>query len=131
MSLKPALLAAALFTSTAALAQPSDQSIPDQAFKSVHLMTVAPGQEADLKKALKDFNQFFAAQGCKTCGYHLFKASGDVDGHHNYLMIADWPNRSVYLSIHKSPGFGQVNEHNPVFAEIAETEVYGRYAEVK
>jgi hypothetical protein len=130
---KTFLYAAALLASlgSAARAQQAPPAIPDGPFKAVHLMTVTPAQEDALKAAVGDFNRAFAKQGCPACAYHLFKMYGGQDGKYNYLMTSDWPGRDVYTAIHGSAAFVELSKKNPVMSDIGETEIYGRYVEVK
>ena len=123
------LLAITLLASGGALAQQAP--IPDAPFKTVHLMKVAPAQEAALQAAVNDFNREFAAQGCTTCAYRLFKTVTASDPSFSYLMTADWPGGADYRKIHMSDGFAAVTKRNPIVTELGATEFYGRYVDVK
>jgi hypothetical protein len=116
---------------SAAGAQQTPEAVPNESFKTVHLMIVAPAQEAGLVAAVHDFNRDFAEQGCPSCAYRLFKVFAGKDENYNYLMTSDWPSRDVYLKIHVSAAFNAVVERNPIMSSLYETEFYGRYAEVK
>ena len=114
-----------------ARAQQALQAYPIGPFKTVHLMVVPPGKEAILMAAVKDFNRGFAEQGCSSCVYRIFKAAVAKDSRYNYMMTADWPGRDEYLKIHASPAFEAASRRNPIMGDLADTEFYGRYVEIK
>jgi hypothetical protein len=128
---KTGLCAAALALGAVSGARAQDAAFPDAPFKTVHLMIVAPEKEAALVSAVGDINKGMQQAGCSSCAYRLFKLYVGKDQRYNYMMTGDWPNRSVYLSVHGSAGYSAASGRNPILGELASTEFYGRYVEVK
>jgi hypothetical protein len=131
--LSKSLSAAAFIASlgSAAAAQPSAESIPVGPFKTMHMMIVPQGKEAALMAAAKDYNREFAAEGCPTCGYHVFKLGDHQDSKYNYAMIGEWPGRDVYIKLHVAPKVKEITQKNPFMIEVEKTQIYGRYVEMK
>ncbi len=128
-----AVLTLALFLGlgSSAVAQTSPQSLPDEPFKTVHLMKVTPAQEAGFISAVSDFNREFAKQGCTSCAYHIAKLFGASEGGYNYMMTSAWPGRDVYIKIHTSTAFRELDKKDQVMSDIYATEIYGRYVDLK
>ena len=111
-------------------AQQDPAAVPVGRFETIHLMTVAPAQVAALAAALNDFNRVFTAQGCSSCAYRLSRIYSAVDGRPDTLVRAAWPGRAIYVKIHDSQAFAAAERRNPVFSQLSETEIYGRFVEV-
>ena len=124
------LCAAALISGTASAAS-AQQSIPAGPFQTVHMMIVAPGQEAALVAAVRDINRVFQAEGCSACAYHLAKLAGGQSIKYNYIMTGDWPGRDGYMKIHTSADYIKSGQKNPVLGVLSQTELYGEYVAVK
>jgi hypothetical protein len=112
-------------------AQPPSEAVPSQAFKTVHLMAVAPGQEAALKTAIGDFNAELKRAGCSGCAYHLMHMFAGSQSPFNVMVSADWPGRSEYVRVHDSAAFTSVYARNPVFGQLEAKQFYGRFVEAK
>ena len=72
----------------------------------------------------------FTAEGGAICACHLFKMSGQAS-RYNYLMIGDWPGRDGYAKVHSAHAYKETANRNPVMRKLCDTEIYGRYEEVK
>ncbi len=125
----PVLLCAAL-GSVATAQQPQD-SVPNQPFRTVHLLKLTPAQEAPYKAALQDFNRVFVKEGCVSCAYRLSKAEVSSGGPYNFMLVARWPGRAVYMKLHDSPAYAEAARKNPIFAELEKSEFYGRFVDAR
>lgn len=112
-------------------AQPGAEGLPDQPFKTVHLMAVEPAQEGALRAAIGDFNAEFSKEGCAACAYHLLRMVAGSEGSYNVLVYSDWPSRAEYVRIHGSAGYASTAARNPVFADLESRQFYGRFVEIR
>jgi hypothetical protein len=113
------------------LAQQPSASVPDQAFKTVHLMAVEPAQEPALRTAVSAFNAELKRQGCTGCAYHLMRMFVGSQSPFNFMVSSDWPGRSEYVRVHDSAAFASAYARNPVFGQLEAKQFYGRFVDVK
>jgi hypothetical protein len=112
-------------------AQQTPASVPDQPFKTVHLMAVEPAQEPALRTAVSDFNAELKRQGCAGCAYHVLRMFVGSQSPFNFMVSSDWPGRSEYVRVHDSAAFASAYARNPVFGQLEAKQFYGRFTEVK
>jgi hypothetical protein len=120
-------LALATFAAAALHAQ---EPAPKGAFKAVHLVTLAPSEEASLRAALVDVNAAIAKAGHPEIRYQLFRIAGKQAGNYNLLWESSWPSGAVYDQVHNSPAFQETTKKHPEIEELRKAEVYNRYTEV-
>jgi hypothetical protein len=113
------------------LAQPGPEAVPNQPFKTVHLMAVQPGQEAALRTAISDFNAELKRAGCSGCAYHLMHMFAGSQSPFNFMVSSDWPSRGEYVRVHDSAAFNSAYARNPVFGQLEAKQFYGRFVDVK
>ena len=114
-----------------AVAQQSEESIPQQPFRTVHLLNLTPAEEAQYKAAVQDFNRVFAKEGCSACVYRLFKAHVAQGGNYNHLMVSEWPGRDMYIKLHAGRDYADVAKKDPIIEDMSRKEFYGRFVEIK
>ena len=112
-----------------ARAQAAADAVPEGPFKTVHLMAVAPAQEAGLQAAVREFNDAFRRSGCAACAYHLLHMTTGSQSPYNTLVYADWPSRSEYLRLHDSDAYAAVGVRHPEFEALQAQQFYGRFVE--
>ena len=107
--------------------------VPDQEFRTVHLLNLKPAQEAELLANFADLNKMFAKLGCPTCSYHLWKVAGRQAGTYTYLWDASWPGRAVYEKLHNAPEWKAYGETpaGKKMEELSKNEIYNRMVELK
>ena len=71
---------------------------PTEAFKTVHLVTLTPAQEATLLAALADVNASVAQAGHPDIRYRLYKVTGRQAGNFSHMWESSWPSGAVYRS---------------------------------
>jgi hypothetical protein len=103
---------------------------PKEAFKAVHLVTLAPADVATMTAALDDLNTAIAAVGHREIRYRLYKVTGKQAGAYNYMWESSWPSGAVYDEVHKSPAYVQATQKHADMDRLMKTEVYNRYVEV-
>jgi hypothetical protein len=120
------LLVWALGTGALAAQEPT----PKGAFKTVHLVTLGPTEEATLTAALAEINAAVAKAGHPQIRYRLYKVTGKQAGNYNYMWEAAFPSGAVYDAVHKSPAFEAAVKKHPEVEQLRKNEVYNRYVEV-
>ena len=108
----------------------AQEPAPKEAFKAVHLVTLAPADVARLLAALADLNAAVASAGQPEIRYRLYKVVGKQAGNYNYMWESSWPSGAVYDQIHNSPAFQAATQKHPEVKELMKDEVYNRYVEV-
>ena len=127
----PCALVLLMALSSPGLAQPASDGVPNQPFKTVHLMAVQPAQDAALKAAIGDFNAELKRAGCSGCGYHLMHMFAGSQSPFNVMVSADWPSRGEYVRVHDSAAFKSAYARNPVFGQLEAKQFYGRFVEAR
>src|SRR5689334_6481995 len=82
---------------------------PDGPFKTVHLVTLNPDQQAKLSRAITEINGILAKAGYPNARYRLYKVSGKQHGQYSHLWEASWSGRAEYEKIHKLPAYQEAN----------------------
>jgi hypothetical protein len=113
---------------TGALA--AQEPAPTGAFKTVHLVTLGPTEEATLTAASAEINAAVAKAGHPQIRYRLYKVTGKQAGDYNYMWEAAFPSGAVYDAVHKSPAFAAAVKKHPAIDQLRKNEVYNRYLEV-
>jgi hypothetical protein len=113
---------------TGALA--AQEPTPKGTFKTVHLVTLGPAEEATLTAALAEINAAVAKAGHPQIRYRLYKVTGKQAGNYNYMWEATFPSGAVYDAVHKSPAFEAAVKKHPEIDQLRKKEVYNRYVEV-
>jgi hypothetical protein len=121
------LLAVTLGTGALGAQEPA----PKGAFKTVHLVSLGPAEEATLAAALAEINAAVAEAGHPQIRYRLYKVSGKQAGNYNYLWEAAFPSGAVYDAVHRNPAFAAAAKKHPEIEELRKNEVYNRYVEVE
>ncbi len=120
-----------LVSASGSVAQQAPDAVPDQPFKTVHLMAATSTDEPALKTAISALNAEVKRQGCLRCAYHLSRMFVGSQSPYSYMMTSDWPSRTEYLRVHDSAGFVSVYAGNPILAKLERTQFYGRFVEVE
>jgi hypothetical protein len=108
----------------------AQDAAPKGAFKTVHLVTLAPTEEATLTAALAEINAAVAKAGHAEIRYRLYKVTGKQAGNYNYMWEAAFPSGAVYDTVHQSPAFHAAIKMHPEIDDLRKHEVYNRYVEV-
>jgi hypothetical protein len=109
----------------------AQEPAPEGAFKTVHLVTLAPADASALMAALADVNTALDTAGHTDIRYRLFKVTGKQAGSYNYLWEASWPSAAVYEAVHKHPAFEAATKKHPEIDHLRSKEIYNRYVEVR
>jgi hypothetical protein len=108
----------------------AQDAAPKGTFKTVHLVTLAPTEEATLTAALAEINAAVAKAGHAEIRYRVYKVTGKQAGNYNYMWEAAFPSGAVYDSVHQNPAFQAAIQKHPEFDRLRNNEVYNRYVEV-
>jgi hypothetical protein len=109
--------------------QTSD-TVPNQPFQAVHLISVPPSGEKAVMAHLADMNSAIVKAGCPSCVYHLWKVNGTQTGVYNYIRISSWPGRDVYVKVHDAADYKAAAARHPDVEPFYHAQVYNRYVEV-
>jgi hypothetical protein len=120
----------ALIATIGTAAPRAQEPAPQQAFKTVHLVTLTDAEASTLSTALGDVNAAVAQAGHPEVRYRLFKVAGKQAGSHSHVWEASWPGGAVYDKVHASPAVKAAIAKHPVVEELRKNEVYNRYVEV-
>ncbi len=105
-------------------------TVPNEPFQAVHLISIPPSGEKAVMADLADVNAAIAKAGCPSCVYHLWKVTGTQTGVYNYIRISSWPGRDVYVKVHDSADYKAAVGKHPEVEPFYHAQVYNRYVEV-
>ena len=103
---------------------------PDVAFRTIHLINIESGREAEVLALFEQFNQVIAKLGCADCRYRLWKVSGAQQGPHAYFWDSSWPGRAMYDKIHNAAEWKTLSAQGDNLQKLVKDHVYNRIVEV-
>jgi hypothetical protein len=113
-----------------AAAQTAQAPAPDIPFRTVHLINIESGKEAEVLAIFEQFNQVMAKLGCADCRYRLWKVSGNQQGPHAYIWDSIWPGRAMYDTIHNASDWKTLSSSQENLQKLLKDHVYNRLVEV-
>ena len=110
--------------------QAAQAPAPDVAFRTIHLINIESGKEAEVLALFEQFNQVMAKLGCADCRYRLWKVSGTQQGPHAYLWDSSWPGRAMYDKIHDTAEWKTLSAQGDNLQKLVKDHIYNRIVEV-
>jgi hypothetical protein len=119
-----------ILASAVAQSPQAADTLPNQPFQAVHLISIPAAGEKAVMADLADTNAAIVKAGCSSCVYHLWKVAGTQTGVYNYIRISSWPGRDVYIKVHSAAEYKAAIAKHPEVEPYYHAQVYNRYVEV-